>query len=150
MTSDVAASIICFSFGLSGEEIEKGKASFCGGNKGAPPLEVIVITPDMLDIKLIDVLDGTISVSRGMTGADCDSGTYKYPVVIILATEREQVFQVMRGFKAVLPDPQNVIFAVVTETALNWTFGEYIGHLGTEHEYMKNRSPEDNPDMKKM
>lgn len=146
--------IICFSFGLSEEEIEKGKASFCRLNRQALPLEVNVITRNMLGVKVIDVLDGTISVDgrSGFAWQDptCASGSYKYPVVIILATEREQVFQVMRGFKAVLPDPQNIIFAVVTETALNWTFGEYIEHLGAEHEYMQTRNAQDNPDMKKM
>jgi hypothetical protein len=45
----------------------------------------------------------------------------------------------MRSFKAVLPDPQDIIFAVVTQTALTWTFEEYIEHLGNEHEYMKTR-----------
>jgi hypothetical protein len=64
--------------------------------------------------------------------------------------ERQQVLQVMRSFKAVLPDPQEMIFAVITDTARTWTFGDYIGHLGMEHEYMKTRNPDDDPDMKKM
>jgi hypothetical protein len=62
-------------------------------------------------------------------------------VVMVNAMEREQVLHVMRSFKAVLPDPQHMIFAIITDTALTWTFGEYIEHLAMEHEYMKTRKP---------
>ena len=46
----------------------------------------------------------------------------------------------MRFFKAVLPDPQSLIFAVATETALDWTFRDYATHLAQEHEEMKSRN----------
>lgn len=140
----ITEKIICFSLGLSEEDIEKGKASFYELKKEAPPLEVIAITEPMLFSKVGEVLDSMMEGS-GSTGAgklqysDLSPGLYKYRVVIVLASEREQVMQVMRSFKAVLPDPQNVVFAVVTQTALTWTFEEYIGHLGNEHEYMKTR-----------
>lgn len=147
--------IVCFSLGLSEEDIEKGKGSFYGLNREAPALEVMAITKAMLDLKVGEALRSMIAGS-GINSAGKEQGSdsapdsYKYRVVIVLALERNQVLQVMRSFKAVLPDPQNIIFAVVTETALNWTFGEYIGHLGAEHESMKNQNPRDNPDMKKM
>ena len=150
-------SLLCFSLGLSEEDIAKGKASFYSLNKEMPSLDVMAITKSMLGSLVREVLDNILSGS----GSDAVEGRndeeikrspepYKYRVIIVLAKEREQVFQVMKSFKAVLPDPQNIIFAVITETALNWTFGEYINHLGKEHESMKNRRPENNPDMKKM
>ena len=136
--------IICFSLGLSEEDIEKGKASFYELNNEAPPLEVIALTESMLSSKVGDVLDsmtdGSGSNSNGkLQWSDLSPGRYKYRLVIVLTSERERVLQIMRSFKAVLPDPQDIIFAVVTQTALTWTFEEYIKHLGNEHEYMKTR-----------
>jgi hypothetical protein len=136
--------IFCFSLGLSEEDIEKGKASFYELNNEAPPLEVIALTESMLSSKVGDVLDsmtdGSGSNSNGkLQWSDLSPGRYKYRLVIVLTSERERVLQIMRSFKAVLPDPQDIIFAVVTQTALTWTFEEYIEHLGNEHEYMKTR-----------
>lgn len=136
--------IICFSVGLSEEDIEKGKASFFELNKEAPPLEVFALNKSMLFSKVGDVLDSLTEDLKStdtpkQQSSDLSPGLYKYRVVIVLTSERERVLQVMRSFKAVLPDPQNLIFAVVTQTALTWTFEEYIGHLGNEHEYMKTR-----------
>jgi hypothetical protein len=98
----------------------------------------------MLSSKVGDVLDsmtdGSGSNSNGkLQWSDLSPGRYKYRLVIVLTSERERVLQIMRSFKAVLPDPQDIIFAVVTQTALTWTFEEYIEHLGNEHEYMKTR-----------
>ncbi|ESP62695.1 hypothetical protein SMITH_476 [Smithella sp. ME-1] len=136
--------IICFSLGLSEEDIEKGRASFCGKNKEAPPLEVIALNKSMLSSKVGDVLDcmteDSWPTSAGkQQGSALSPGIYKYRVVIVLTSERERVLQIMRNFKAVLSEPQNIIFAVITQTALTWTFEEYIEHLGNEHEYMKTR-----------
>jgi len=149
--------IICFILGLSEDDIEKGKASFCSLDKEMLSLDVMPITKSMLGSPVGDVLAGVIAgaelnhVRKQQNREESLSPEfYHHRVIIVLAKEREHVFQVMRSFKAVLPDPQNIIFAVITETALNWTFREYISHLGQEHEYMKNRRPENNPDMKKM
>jgi hypothetical protein len=148
---------ICFSVGLSEQDIEQGKASFNGMNRDVPTPEMIVVTQPMLGLPVGKVLDCIIEGSGWNTdGVRKDSEiklspeACKYRVVIVHTQERELVLQVMRSFKAVLPDPQNIIFAVITETALNWTFENYIGHLGEEHEYMKNRRPENNHDMKKI
>lgn len=149
--------IICFSLGLSEEDVEKGRASFYSLNQEAPALEMIAISKSMLGLPVREVLanvfdDSGLNADGGRKEAEdqISPELYKYRVVVVLAEEREQVLQIMRSFKAVLPDPQNIIFAVITETALTWTFGDYIGHLGAEHDYMKNRRPENNPDMKKM
>ncbi len=140
--------IICFSLGLSEEDIEKGRASFYSLNREAPALEVITVSKSMLGLKVADVLANVFD-GYGLNAAQVRKDAedqispeiYKYRVVVVLAEEREDVLKIMRSFKAVLPDSQNVIFAVITETALTWTFGDYIGHLGKEHEYMKNRNP---------
>jgi len=149
--------IFCFSLGLSAESIEKGKISFYGLNKVAPKLEVIAISQSMLEKKVGEILD-SMNADSGLHGAEGRQGGestlspnhYKYRVIMVNTLEHQQVLQVMRSFKAVLPDPQNIIFAVITDTARNWTFGNYIGHLGAEHEYMKNSKPEDDPDRKRM
>ncbi|KQC06857.1 MAG: hypothetical protein APR62_00915 [Smithella sp. SDB] len=140
----IADKIICFSLGLSEEDIEKGRASFYELNKETLPMEVISITKTMLSSKVGVVLDSmtddlVLTDAVRQQGITLSPSPYKYRVVIVLASECEQVLQIMRSFKAVLPDPQNIIFAVVTQTALTWTFEEYIGHLGNEHEYMKTR-----------
>lgn len=136
--------IICFSLGLSQEDVEKGKASFYSLIENAPVLDVISISKTMLEVPVEKVLekvfdDSGLNAAIGQRGSgeQVSEGLYKYRVVVMLAQEREQVLQVMRSFKAVLPDPQNIIFAVITETVLTWTFGDYIGHLGAEHEYVK-------------
>jgi len=70
--------------------------------------------------------------------------------VVIQAEAKEQVIQMMRSFKGVLPDPQDLVFAMITETARTWTFQDYFEHLAKEHEYMKTHSPANDPDMKRM
>lgn len=69
-------------------------------------------------------------------------------VVLILTSDRQRLFKVMRGFKAVVEQPQDVIFAMITETASTWTVNQYFSHLSEEHEYMKTHSPEGDPDMR--
>lgn len=129
--------------------IEKGRNSFHAVNKGTSELEVMAMPQAMLKAKVGDALlsmmaDGELKSTEKQEADEKSTSAdlCKYRIVIVHAQEREQVLQVMRSFKAVLPDPQNIIFAVITETALNWTFDEYIGHLGEEHEYMKTRKPQ--------
>lgn len=149
--------IICFALGLSVEDIAKGTASFNGVNAGLHVLKVIAITPDLLAANvgatLDSVLAGAGENSAGAPAADGQTlfpNRFPYRMVIMHAAQREQLLQVMRSFKAVLPNPQDMIFAVITETARTWTFEEYLGHLGMEHEYMQTHDPKDNPDMKRM
>jgi hypothetical protein len=138
--------IICFSLGLSEEDIEKGKTSFYSVKKEATRLEVIAITKSMLDAQVGEILDSMNGMSeindagkRRNEKGELSADEFKYRVVVVHTAERELVLQVMRSFKAVLPEPQNIIFAVITDTARTWKFGEYIGHLAEEHEYMKKR-----------
>lgn len=139
--------IICFSYGLSQQNIERGKKSFQSLNPEAPELDVTALSESMLDLPVAEVL-GSVLFGSGFNTAQelknseisSSPGSHSYRVVVVHAQERDQVLQVMRSFKAVLPDPQNIIFAVITQTALNWTFKDYFGHLGQEHEQMKSRS----------
>jgi hypothetical protein len=138
--------IICFTLGLSDTDEEKGKAAFHGQNMDARLLATIPITETMLAAKVGETLDG-IMADSGQNGASepridenaSPAGLFKYRVVVVNASERQQVMQVMRSFKAVMPDPHNIIFAVITDTARTWTFGDYVGHLVEEHEHMKAR-----------
>ncbi|MEN6475576.1 MAG: DUF3783 domain-containing protein [Syntrophaceae bacterium] len=149
--------IICFALGLSEEDTEKGISSIGALNQGMHTLEVITVTPTLLaanvGVTLDRVLAGSGLNSAGAPKAEehaLSPERFTHRVVIVHAPKREQVLQVMRGFKAVLPNPQDMIFAMITDTARTWTFEEYIGHLGSEHEYMKTHDPTDNPDMKRM
>ena len=139
--------MICFALGLSEEDIEKGKASFHGLYGEIPKLDVIAVTEDRMAEAVGEMLDSAIADSLPDSAAEGQGskkailpGRSPYRVVVVNTMEREQVLQVMRSFKAVLPDPQDMIFAVITDTARTWTFGEYVGHLAKEHEYMKARN----------
>jgi len=139
--------IICFALGLSEEDIEKGKASFYGLHGETPKLDVIAVTEGMMAATVGEILDSAMAESLPDSAAEGQGpkkailpGRSPYRVVVVNTMEREQVLQVMRSFKAVLSDPQDMIFAVITDTARTWTFGEYIGHLAKEHEYMKARN----------
>ena len=138
--------IICFSFGLSPENIDQCKTSYYEAYRDAPDLEVVAVTKSMLERKVGDVMDGILAgADDKCAGQATDGGqaaspdVCKYRVVVVNTMEREQVLQVMRSFKAVLPDPQNMIFAVITDTARTWVFADYFGHLSCEHEQMMKR-----------
>jgi hypothetical protein len=139
--------IICFAMGLSRGDIEKGRDSYYGSDQEHPKLEVIPVTEDMMALSVGEILGQAVASGPGPNrmkekqgeGSDSSPVQGKYRVVMVNTTEREQILRVMRSFKAVLPDPQDMIFAVITDTALTWTFGEYIEHLAGEHEYMKTR-----------
>ncbi len=70
--------------------------------------------------------------------------------MIIQSFIKEHVFAIMRGIKSASSRPQDIIFAMVTDTAASWTLEEYLKHLKTEHEYMKTHTPDQDPDMKKL
>jgi len=149
--------IICFTVGLSGEDRAKGISSFGAVDEGMHALEVIAVTPTLLDANvgatLASVMAGSAPDNAVASQAEEKAlfpESSNYRVVIVHAPKREQVLQVMRSFKAVLPDPQDMIFAVITDMARTWTFEEYFRHLANEHEYMKTHDPDDNPDMKRM
>jgi len=139
--------ILCLSFGLSAEEIHQGKESFRNTCQDPTDLEVIGLDETMMDIRVGEVLEkiergwkpaGEASAPKGNRPAAL--GTHGYRVLMVHTLNRETVLQMLRAFKAVLPHPRDLIFAVITETARGWTFREYLGHLAAEHESMKGRA----------
>ncbi|MDA3955725.1 DUF3783 domain-containing protein [Oceanispirochaeta sp.] len=71
-------------------------------------------------------------------------------VVLMAVSQKERAVTVMRAIKTVSENPQDIVFAMVTQTALQWTLQEYIDHVSEEHEYMKTHNPAEDPDMKKV
>ena len=69
-------------------------------------------------------------------------------VVLMAVQSKERAVTVMRSVKSISENPQDIVFAMVTQTALGWTLGEYIDHISKEHEYMKTHNPAEDPDMK--
>lgn len=132
--------IICFSLGLSPGDVERGRLSFNDSCGVECELVMVPVTGAMLDRHVGDALDGVISGSGPDGSSPLLPDQFPYRVVVVAALEREQVFSVMRSFKAVLPDPQGLIFAVITETALGWTFRDYAIHLAQEQEEMRSRN----------
>ncbi|MEE9913533.1 MAG: DUF3783 domain-containing protein [Deltaproteobacteria bacterium] len=139
-------SILCFTLGLSDEDIKKGEASYIAMNPEAPKLDVIVVTEAMTGMTVGEILEGAMAGAKlnsaGLGPGDGPALCHQYRVVMVNTMDREQVLQVMRSFRAVLPDPRDLIFAVITDTARTWRFAEYIGHLTAEHEFMKARNAE--------
>jgi len=149
--------IICFTLGLSQKEIEAGEAAFRAMDPGAKRLEVTPVTEDLLTATVGEAVDknaeafdknGQTEPAAGFNGVVATLGNLR--AVVIQAQAKEQVIQMMRSFKSVLPDPQDLVFAMITETARTWTFQDYFEHLAKEHEYMKTHSPANDPDMKRM
>ena len=150
-------SIICFTLGLSQQDTEAGILAFDAVDQSGAKLQVTPVTEDLLTSTVGEAVDKKaealrkkeeIDPSIGFTGATPASGHYR--VVLMHSQDRHQVIKILRSFKAVLPNPQEVIFAMIKETAWTWTFQHYFEHLTKEHEYMKTRSPEHDPDMKPM
>ena len=142
--------IICFTAGLSTGEIQKATQVFDEVNREAAMLKAVALTQMLLAMPVGMALEG---VRAGIKPPDLDrpaSGPGDCRVVLIDTASRDQVISVMRSFKAVVKESRNLIFAVITETARSWTFEDYFGHLIAEHELMKKRNPENNPDMKKL
>jgi hypothetical protein len=73
-----------------------------------------------------------------------------YRAMLIDTDDQRQVLQIMRSFKKVLPHPQDMIFAMITPTARNWTFQKYFDHLVQEHEHFKTHSAAGDRNMKRI
>lgn len=147
--------IVCFTLGLSDKDREKGKTMFRDLTHGAQALDAVVITEDLLAARVGEMVDGggpgTNTAEGQSTGKEIVSREHHtHRAVIINTVDRRQVLEIMKSFKAVLHNPRDVIFAMVTDIARTWTFGEYIEHLEKEHEYMKTHDPVKDPHMKRM
>jgi len=148
--------IVCFACGLSGMDIEKGHAAFCEADDGTNKLVVAPVTEEMLSWNVGETVDEFMGKQHreGVIGGVAPGVTEEvhggHRMVMIDCQDNARVIRIMRSFKSVLSAPRDIIFAVITDTARTWTFDEYSAQLSAEHEYMQNRSPIDDPDMKKM
>lgn len=132
---------LCFTLGLSGQDIEKGRAMYDALNQDKPELTIVALPDAMLSEPVGDTID-RLEANPAAAGVHPTDASFTsqfstpppYRVVMVNTPEREQVLRVMRSFKAVLPDPRNLIFAVITDTARTWTFSDYISHLAEEHQ----------------
>jgi len=149
--------IVCFACGLSGTDIEKGRAAFYEADDGTNTLVMVPVTETMLSWNVGEAADDVIgrlhegdavNGSVALNVPEEPSGGYR--MVMIDCQDNARVIRIMRSFKSVLSAPQEIIFAVITDTARTWNFDEYSAQLSAEHEYMKTRAPTENPDMKKM
>jgi hypothetical protein len=104
------------------------------------------MTEGMIPMKMEEILD---RLSRGemVEGKALTEGKR---VVFMGAGSKERAVTLMRGIKSVSENPGDIVFAMITRTALDWSLQEYIDHVCAEHEYMKTHNPADDPDMKKI
>ena len=142
--------LLCFTAGVSAQDIEKATQVFNEADSGTVALHAVAVSPSLLGMPVGTALEG---LRAGIKPPDFDvsvPGPGECRVVLVDTASRDRIISVMRSFKAVLKEPGNLIFAVITETARNWTFEDYFSHLIAEHEFMKNRKLENDPDMKKL
>lgn len=148
---------LCLITGIAPEKIRKGiENAEKHMQKEAAELSVYVefIHKDMLDKTVKEVLESfwkdPVPLETALTTLPKDILVKRGRVVIIQSYLKDHVFAIMRGIKSVSPRSQDIIFAMVTETASTWTMGYYLRHLKEEHEHMKTHSPEHDSDMRRM
>lgn len=140
---------LCFTRGLSRQEIETCAMAYYVMSPPEARLGVVPIGDDLLPRCVREVIDEQGAKTTVASDSSKPAGS-SFRAVLIHSEDRERVMCVVKSFKSSLPNPGDIIFAVITKTALTWTFEYYLNHLGEEHEYMKTHRPEDDPDMKPM
>jgi hypothetical protein len=140
---------LCFTRGLSRQDIETSAMAYYVMSPPEARLHIVPISDALLSRRVQDVI-----VEQGEKTAlpDDSPGPAReaFRAVLIHSEERDIVMPLLKSFKSSLPHPGDIAFAVITETALTWTFAYYLDHLSQEHEYMKTHRPQDDPDMKPM
>ncbi|MDC7235030.1 MAG: DUF3783 domain-containing protein [Spirochaetales bacterium] len=104
------------------------------------------MTDEMRDMKMEPLLESLFE-GKAPGGNPLREG---HRVVIMAVSSQQRAVTIMRAVKSVSPDPHDIVFAMVTQTALGWTLQHYIDHVSEEHEYMKTHNPAEDPDMKKI
>ena len=140
---------ICLTLGFSEQDIIIGRKAFYKTNPHAKRLKIFPVGDDLLDEVVGDTLQAAADGSKKAGDLPVDSDP-AFRVMLIDSRDRNQVIKIMRSFKKVLPEPENMIFAMMTDTAKGWTFRYYFDHLAQEHAFMKTHSPKENPDMRKI
>jgi hypothetical protein len=141
--------IICLTRGFSEKDIIIGRKAFYKTHPHAKRLKIFPVTGELLGAIAGDVIQSIADGSEKQREPESTSDP-AFRAMLIDSRDRNQVINIMRSFKKVLSDPDNMAFAMITETAKTWTFQAYFDHLAQEHEFMKTHSPKDNPDMKKV
>jgi hypothetical protein len=141
---------LCFTWGLSAKDMKACHRAYLEMNPDAVELNLIPISQETLSQTVRDVIDEHQTKPMGPPG-DHEKSAAEVSRVILMHTEkREQILEIMKSFKSAMANRGDLIFAMITETALSWTFQYYLDHVIEEHEYMKSHRPEDVPDMKPM
>lgn len=104
------------------------------------------MTEGMIPLKIEEILS-RLSEGEMVEGKALTEGKR---VVFMGVGSKERAVALMRGIKSASQDPGDIVFAMITRTALGWSLQEYIDHVCAEHEYMKTHNPADDPDMKKV
>ncbi len=102
------------------------------------------MTESMLEMVVEEVLEGLFK-GESIEGKAITQG---HRVIFMAVYSKERAVTIMRTMKSISENPQDIIFAMVTETAMKWTLGKYLEHVSEEHEYMKTHNPATDPDMK--
>lgn len=85
--------------------------------------DCILVTDHMLGNKICDILDDHCTEHNYKTGV-------KPKAIVMNALSNREVHQFITDFKKL--DYKKPLFAVVTETSANWTYGELIKELVRE------------------
>ena len=145
----MAENILCFTYGLSSDDMEACNRALSVMGLGERQPDLIPIAATMLPRMVGEVMNEIRTQSTSQR-------EHPLPVVggarlVFMGTqERATLIRIMQCCKSVLADPGEVIFAMVTETAVGWTFQYYLDHVIEEHEYMKSHDPRDEPEMKRL
>ena len=113
---------------------------------GAGMTRFAPMTEGMVDMKMEEILS-RLSEGEMVEGKALTEGRR---VVFMGVASKERAVTIMRSIKSVSEEPGEIVFAMITQSALGWTLQEYIDHVSAEHEYMKTHNPADDPDMKKI
>jgi len=135
---------LCLLRGFSREQAAMGLDALAQTTGEAVQTRFAPMTDAMQERKVEEILEDLFS-GAPIEGTALTAGKR---VVFMAVYSKDRAVAIMRAIKSVSPDPKEIIFAMVTETALKWTVNQYIAHVSEEHEYMKTHNPAEDPDMK--
>lgn len=133
---------LCLFRGFSHTQITKGLEAAAAALKAEEYTDTEVysrrITDDLLDTKVGEYIENLLRTNLSDNPSEAiSSDNAASRGVLILTADRQRLFKIMRGIKSASENPQDIIFASITESAMTWTFRHYFSHLSEEHEYMK-------------
>ncbi len=131
--------------GFAGQEARQALAALAAAGHDTSNLTAAPLTDGALDKATRDCLTET-QEGRMLPGKPITTGDRA--VLMMTGHDKARAVALMQAFRSVAPADADTVFAMVTETALDWTIAYYMDHVRKEHEYMKTHSPEGDPDMK--